>query len=113
MKLLIKIIITFSIIAGCNHDEISDEQRKSETEKIRTRIETFTAAYEKKDMNALIALLSSSNSFYFLGSDVAEKNFNISDFRNQIDHDRSEEHTSELQSRENLVCRLLLEKKKL
>src|SRR5690606_41301181 len=28
-------------------------------------------------------------------------------------HPRSEEHTSELQSRENLVCRLLLEKKKL
>src|SRR5690606_29701972 len=29
-----------------------------------------------------------------------------------IIHTRSEEHTSELQSRENLVCRLLLEKKK-
>src|SRR5690606_41592409 len=29
-----------------------------------------------------------------------------------IDTLRSEEHTSELQSRENLVCRLLLEKKK-
>src|SRR5690606_40854405 len=28
------------------------------------------------------------------------------------DSGRSEEHTSELQSRENLVCRLLLEKKK-
>src|SRR5690606_41848047 len=28
------------------------------------------------------------------------------------DFARSEEHTSELQSRENLVCRLLLEKKK-
>src|SRR5690606_2969109 len=28
------------------------------------------------------------------------------------DRPRSEEHTSELQSRENLVCRLLLEKKK-
>src|SRR5215475_16009332 len=28
------------------------------------------------------------------------------------DDPRSEEHTSELQSRENLVCRLLLEKKK-
>src|SRR5690606_40183016 len=28
------------------------------------------------------------------------------------DYERSEEHTSELQSRENLVCRLLLEKKK-
>src|SRR5690606_41421633 len=31
----------------------------------------------------------------------------------QIDCIRSEEHTSELQSRENLVCRLLLEKKKI
>src|SRR2546427_3444261 len=29
-----------------------------------------------------------------------------------IDHERSEEHTSELQSQSNLVCRLLLEKKK-
>src|SRR5436309_5556006 len=29
-----------------------------------------------------------------------------------IERRRSEEHTSELQSRENLVCRLLLEKKK-
>src|SRR2546427_12203651 len=28
------------------------------------------------------------------------------------DHARSEEHTSELQSQSNLVCRLLLEKKK-
>src|SRR5205809_3754488 len=29
-----------------------------------------------------------------------------------VDDDRSEEHTSELQSRLHLVCRLLLEKKK-
>src|SRR5436305_7739062 len=29
-----------------------------------------------------------------------------------VDHERSEEHTSELQSRPHLVCRLLLEKKK-
>src|SRR2546430_16559859 len=38
-------------------------------------------------------------------------------FNNELDHDlatleRSEEHTSELQSQSNLVCRLLLEKKK-
>src|SRR5436309_11989403 len=33
--------------------------------------------------------------------------------RDELEHlARSEEHTSELQSRENLVCRLLLEKKK-
>src|SRR5439155_3482428 len=30
----------------------------------------------------------------------------------QLGYDRSEEHTSELQSRGHLVCRLLLEKKK-
>src|SRR2546430_12557908 len=30
----------------------------------------------------------------------------------RVVHDRSEEHTSELQSQSNLVCRLLLEKKK-
>src|SRR5690606_17021217 len=33
--------------------------------------------------------------------------------RQSLDFARSEEHTSELQSRENLVCRLLLETKKL
>src|SRR2546430_7883727 len=31
---------------------------------------------------------------------------------NDIDKQRSEEHTSELQSQSNFVCRLLLEKKK-
>src|SRR2546430_13345479 len=32
--------------------------------------------------------------------------------RELVKYDRSEEHTSELQSQSNLVCRLLLEKKK-
>src|SRR3712207_7990077 len=32
--------------------------------------------------------------------------------KSSADRDRSEEHTSELQSRQYLVCRLLLEKKK-
>src|SRR5207302_10091131 len=39
----------------------------------------------------------------FLSAILSSKNSNCR---------RSEEHTSELQSRENLVCRLLLEKKK-
>src|SRR5688572_31840023 len=34
------------------------------------------------------------------------------EFGADIERDRSEEHTSELQSQSNLVCRLLLEKKK-
>src|SRR5690606_41303597 len=36
----------------------------------------------------------------------------VADAFEAVRNDRSEEHTSELQSRENLVCRLLLEKKK-
>src|SRR5690606_41790837 len=44
-----------------------------------------------------------------------ELNQRINSLENEVafyKRERSEEHTSELQSRENLVCRLLLEKKK-
>src|SRR5690606_40579990 len=40
------------------------------------------------------------------------RNSSATSSRRQVPVERSEEHTSELQSRENLVCRLLLEKKK-
>src|SRR5690606_27948769 len=45
-----------------------------------------------------------------LTSSVDEKLDNMFQLLNQEGKGRSEEHTSELQSRENLVCRLLLEK---
>src|SRR5699024_11303260 len=44
---------------------------------------------------------------------VIEKNESPDKFSEYIDDFRSEEHTSELQSRFDLVCRLLLEKKKI
>src|SRR5690606_39505517 len=43
---------------------------------------------------------------------TCDNNRNLSDEHLRAIAARSEEHTSELQSRENLVCRLLLEKKK-
>src|SRR5690606_40871355 len=43
---------------------------------------------------------------------AGENNAVGGDFYDLFPAGRSEEHTSELQSRENLVCRLLLEKKK-
>src|SRR5690606_41225733 len=46
----------------------------------------------------------------FLSSVESSQILHVGDRRGTIL--RSEEHTSELQSRENLVCRLLLEKKK-
>src|SRR5690606_41747015 len=53
--------------------------------------------------------------FHSIRDDDAEKGSSLSDgaeITAQFETFRSEEHTSELQSRENLVCRLLLEKKK-
>src|SRR2546430_7877438 len=55
-----------------------------------------------------------------VGSDQATYTLTEADVGKTIDvvvsytdgHGRSEEHTSELQSQSNLVCRLLLEKKK-
>src|SRR2546430_10423849 len=47
----------------------------------------------------------------FRGYSRAERDIRDRNVREQI-KDRSEEHTSELQSQSNLVCRLLLEKKK-
>src|SRR5690606_40477847 len=47
-----------------------------------------------------------------MSSDRREKCTPISAQAEANSMNRSEEHTSELQSRENLVCRLLLEKKK-
>src|SRR3712207_8292691 len=43
---------------------------------------------------------------------VAQTFFVDEDVKSRTRLDRSEEHTSELQSRQYLVCRLLLEKKK-
>src|SRR5690606_40725885 len=45
---------------------------------------------------------------HVLGNQFVSKKYGL---QLQAHQSRSEEHTSELQSRENLVCRLLLEKK--
>src|SRR3989442_8825382 len=48
----------------------------------------------------------------FLTRAIAHAGGNLSKAARHAGIDRSEEHTSELQSRPHLVCRLLLEKKK-
>src|SRR2546430_12159623 len=48
---------------------------------------------------------------HFLGALLAD-HILVEDFLDLVRLRRSEEHTSELQSQSNLVCRLLLEKKK-
>ena len=67
--------------------------------------------YEKRPMPtwgnmSLLEQIDFDNICYFLRSgEGTETNWD------DVPEDRSEEHTSELQSRTNLVCRLLLEKK--
>src|SRR2546428_8692165 len=49
----------------------------------------------------------------FVGIDVAKSRLDVALHPSGATSRRSEEHTSELQSRSDLVCRLLLEKTKL
>src|SRR5688572_31697327 len=52
----------------------------------------------------------------YFGMTMPNLNIHVGDGRlglEQSPYQRSEEHTSELQSQSNIVCRLLLEKKKL
>ena len=64
------------------------------------KLDTLGFAYQDKDGAFVFGDLKSDESYLFM--------LEIFD----VDKVRSEEHTSELQSRRNLVCRLLLEKKK-
>src|SRR5690606_40169715 len=74
------------------------------------------AYYEQGDLEqaresyleAIALDYTSGDAHYGLG--LAQ--FSRGDYQAALFEFRSEEHTSELQSRENLVCRLLLEKKK-
>src|SRR5215475_2927435 len=58
-----------------------------------------------------IYTLSLHDALPISGSDAASGSIHGSEPFARYASERSEEHTSELQSRENLVCRLLLEKK--
>src|SRR5690606_41089707 len=66
----------------------------------------------------LFIACSASDAANMVGCKMARQLFNVPRRIARIrmpdfaEHPRSEEHTSELQSREKLVCRLLLEKKK-
>src|SRR5690606_9487368 len=108
-----KIVIKAS--SGLSEDEIKRmvkdaEAHAEEDRKFRELVEARNKA------DALVH--SSEKALKDLGekvspTDRANIESAISDLKSALSgDDRSEEHTSELQSRENLVCRLPLEKKK-
>src|SRR5690606_39835477 len=65
---------------------------------VENYIAIFTDISERKKSNERLDFLAHHDS--------------LTELPNRTLLNRSEEHTSELQSRENLVCRVLLEKKK-
>src|SRR5436309_14067558 len=78
-------------------------------EKKLSAVRTFTATGRTRQVrgNNLVPIE------FEINCELPDKFVRTDEFPAQdTDPTRSEEHTSELQSRENLVCRLLLEKKK-
>src|SRR5690606_41600578 len=73
---------------------------------------TSLVAIEHAVIDATIAMLAPGQKFALLWSLQVGEHTVAGVQIKERDGSRSEEHTSELQSRENLVCRLLLVKKK-
>src|SRR5690606_41882655 len=76
----------------------------------QTLVERLVGLAQKAAPSAELVLVGRSPAYDHLGLlALADRPSNVGPLGGL---NRSEEHTSELQSRENLVCRLLLEKKK-
>src|SRR3712207_7798687 len=74
----------------------------------RSTLFPYTTLFRSQNKRTNILIDSTCSSNHHIGTDMC-KLMNRSQSSN---NGRSEEHTSELQSRQYLVCRLLLEKKK-
>src|SRR5256885_7664138 len=75
------------------------------------RSEVLAAFAPRAQRAALPALALETD--ILIATDLLSEGLNLQDAVRVVHYDRSEEHTSELQSPCNLVCRLLLEKKKI
>src|SRR2546430_17124870 len=79
---------------------------------VETRIglvEDRELGIEDRELQDLVALLLATRKALVHGAGQVAR---VPTDRRELRFERSEEHTSELQSQSNLVCRLLLEKKK-
>src|SRR3712207_7320566 len=75
----------------------------------RSIVNTFYhGALEQQDREVALAKFRNGSINFLVTTDLAARGLDVPNIR----YIRSEEHTSELQSRQYLVCRLLLEKKK-
>src|SRR3989475_4049273 len=108
-------------IAGLLHDcgkvttPVHVVDKATKLESIFDRIQLIDTRFEVLKRDAELEALRKKHNFLEqkMRMEAAEEDKRLRDRLRQLDDDRrSEEHTSELQSQSNLVCRLLLEKKK-
>src|SRR5207249_11420493 len=67
---------------------------------------------ERVPLDEVVALFGKVDGRFQPRDEIEQRRVDLRDHAGQRPLERSEEHTSELQSRFDLVCRLLLEKKK-
>src|SRR5690606_40057813 len=77
--------------------------------RLKPAVFTFATLLPTTSMIAWLWIMPLAAALRMLGMGLPSE---AGELRCRLVEGRSEEHTSELQSRENLVCRLLLEKKK-
>lgn len=87
MKTLSLLFVIAFLVSGCKSEKLTSDEINAEKDKVKTRIESFLLSYASKDMSKILAMLSSSKEFHFLGSDVSEINNSVADFQNQLDQD--------------------------
>src|SRR5690625_3916715 len=89
-----------------------EEKSKKAEEDTESKEEYVAKSDEELEAEARKSVKQSLDQFYDINKDLTKEDW-ISVYLNTVANQfRSEEHTSELQSRGHLVCRLLLEKKK-
>src|SRR5690606_40080896 len=97
---------------GDQRDRHSFPTRRSSDLRVGTSIEiTLKSELLNRNITGSHILIATGRSANTAALELEKAGVNTS--KGSVPVDRSEEHTSELQSRENLVCRLLLEKKKM
>src|SRR3989442_1190288 len=107
---------------GRKYDEVASERSRVPYAVVSSdngdaRVDARGKKYSPPEISAVILQKLKQAAEGHLGEKVTDAVITVpayfNDAQRQATKDRSEEHTSELQSRPHLVCRLLLEKKKI